>query len=127
LQTAARTLWQEARGEPAEGRRAVAHVIWNRLRSGRWGASLASVCLWHGQFSGWLPADPNFAAACALDDDDPALEAHLAVIAAAEHEDDPTDGATHYFATSLVVAPAWVHGAIFCGAFGRQRFYKNVK
>ncbi len=129
LLTAARTLWQEARGEPDEGRRAVAHVFWNRLRSRRWGDSLASVCLWRAQFSGWLlPGEPNFLEACALPDDDPLLVKLLAIIVAAESEPDPTKGATHYFSNTMRVAPAWAlsPGVTFLGVIGHQRFYKNV-
>jgi N-acetylmuramoyl-L-alanine amidase len=126
LLTAARTLWQEARGEPDIGRKAVAHVLWNRLRSARWGTTLASVCLWRAQFSGWLPSDPNFDAACALDDDDPLLQQMLEIVVAAEKEPDITNGATHYFANSLKTSPVWALSATYCGTFGHQRFYKNA-
>lgn len=135
LATAARTLCQEARGEPLEGQQAVAWVLRNRLADGRWGASLASVCLWHAQFSGWwcprgTPAyrDPNFAYACDMRDDDPMLIAMsqvLATVLAAEADADPTKKATHYYAESIA-PPAWTKGAIFCGQFGKQRFYKGV-
>ncbi len=50
-ETAARTLYGEARGEPEEGRRAVAHVFVNRYRDGRWGGSLGEVCQWPAQFA----------------------------------------------------------------------------
>ena len=56
---AARTLYGEARAEPEEGQRAVARVLVNRMRDGRWGKNLWSVCLWPFQFSCWLPRDPN--------------------------------------------------------------------
>lgn len=134
--TAARTVWQEARGEPLEGQKAVAHVIINRLRSGRWGKSLAEVCLDHAEFSGWRkpPSDPNFAPACRLSDDAAPLVGFAALISAAmEGEPDPTGGATHYHAKSIP-APIWVVGdheksippAIFCGRFGNQLFYRGV-
>jgi N-acetylmuramoyl-L-alanine amidase len=126
LMTAARTLWQEARGEPEIGRAAVAHVLWNRLRSARWGTTLAGVCLWRAQFSGWLPSDPNFEAACGLADDDTVLLELLALLVRAETEPDPTNGATHYFASAMTIAPVWALRATYCGTFGRQRFYKNV-
>lgn len=133
--TAARTLAQEARGEPMEGQTAVAWVIKNRLADGRWGETLASVCLWHGQFSGWwcprgTPSyqDPNFAYACGLADDDATLSHMRSVLRVAlDSATDPTNGATHYFNPSIVKAPAWVQDATPCGKFGRQAFYKNVK
>lgn len=124
---AARTLCQEARGEPIEGQTAVAWVIKNRLATGRWGHSLASVCLWRAQFSGWyVPTDPNFAYACALPDNDPTLSHMQSVMQTVlDSATDPTNGATHYFAVSIP-EPPWAAGATFCGQFGHQRFYKNV-
>lgn len=128
LEVAARTLCQEARGEPLTGQQAVACVIKNRLRDGRWGKSLASVCLWPHQFSGWASfKDPNFAYACDLPDDDPTLSHMMSVMQVAM--DSPTDftkGATHYFALSIA-APAWVLGATQIGKFGNQMFYRDVK
>ena len=121
--TAARTLWQEARGEPLEGQKA----IWNRLRARRWGTTLASVCLWTGQFSGWRSSDPNFAVACALQDDDADLLRLSQIMLAAEDAEDPTGGATHYFSPSMRTSPLWSLNATYCGTFGRQRFYKNVR
>lgn len=47
------TVYAEARGEPIEGRIAVACVIRNRVFDGRWGQTYASVCLWPKQFSCW--------------------------------------------------------------------------
>ncbi len=126
-QIALRTMWQEARGEPADGKQAVAHVILNRLKDGRWGHTLASVCLWPHQFSGWSSArDPNFQAACELADEDNALMGLANVFDKAKVVADITEGATHYFAT-YIDAPAWVQGAIYCGQFGRQKFYKGVR
>jgi N-acetylmuramoyl-L-alanine amidase len=131
LGTAARTLWQEARGEPLEGQRAVAHVIVNRLKDGRWGHSLDEVCRseFHGvhQFSGWNRSDPNRVAASRLSEADSELLALGAFVQAAlDGEDDPTEGATHYYARSIP-APDWIKDAIFCGRFGRQLFYRGVK
>ena len=128
LLTAARTLLQEARGEPLSGQIAVAHVFKNRLASGRWGTSLAAVCLWRGQFSGWyVPSDPNFAYACNIADDDPLLLKMVSIVEAAMNADnDPTQGATHYYAPSIE-PPPWINGATPCGKFGSQLFYKDVK
>lgn len=100
----------------------------NRLADGRWGKSLASVCLWPYQFSGWRgPKDPNFSYACNLLDDDATLDHMRSVLQSAlDGTADPTSGATHYFAVN-VPDPAWVDGATYIGQFGHQRFYKNVK
>ena len=132
---AARTLWQEARNETLLGQQAVSWVIKNRLKSGRWGKSLASVCLWRAQFSGWyVPTDPNFEAVCELPDDDAKLQELRGVLQdVLGSETDPTHGATLYHAESIP-PPAWVKGdpgwnikpAIFCGKFGTQLFYKGI-
>lgn len=133
LQTAARTLFMEARGEPLEGQEAVAHVLWNRVRDGRWGSNLATVCLWHAQFSGWWSprgnppaADPNFAAACALADDDPLLTNLVQIVQEAETTPDPTGGAKFYYALSIP-EPAWAQSMVFCGQFGNQKFYREYE
>jgi N-acetylmuramoyl-L-alanine amidase len=128
LDVAARTLWQEVRGEPLEGQTAVAHVIKNRLLDGRWGNNLATVCLWKAQFSGWyMPHDPNFSGACNLKDDDAALLKLQSLMQTVLGDvNDPTNGATHYYA-EYIAAPAWTVGATPCGKFGRQFFFKGIK
>lgn len=126
LLTAARTLWQETRGEPAIGRNAVAHVIWNRMRSGRWGHTLAGVCLYRDQFSGWRSSDPNFQASCNLPDADPLLQEFVKILEVAENEPDPTGGAMWYVAEWLNPKPPWTEHAESKGKFGTQLFYTNV-
>lgn len=130
FEIAARTLCQEVRGEPLEGQQAVAWVIKNRLASRRWGDSLATVCLWPYQFSGWRgPQDPNFTYACRLDDSDPTLSHMLSMMQSVmDSKTDPTDGATHYCNLAILKKPpAWIQGAVHVGKFGRQDFYKGVK
>lgn len=134
FQIGVRTLWQEARGEPAEGQRAVAHVLVNRLRSGKWGKTLAEVCLSPLQFSGWNARDPNRMAAARVPDNDPLLAvlARMLTDALNSCDADPTDGAMFYYAPSGCSEPAWVRGdpahnvppMTFCGKFGEQLFYK---
>lgn len=127
LQVAARTLAQEARGEPADGQYAVAWTLKNRLNSGRWGKSLASVCLWRAQFSGWYsPNDPNFAYACNLPDNDPVLLHMTALMQQAFDADhDPTGGALFYHANSMPVPPIWAGTMRLLGQFGHQSFYTD--
>lgn len=127
MQVAARTLAQEARGEPIDGQTAVAWVLKNRLATGRWGKSLASVCLWRAQFSGWYsPNDPNFSYACNLPDNDPTLSHMMSVMQAAMDGDtDPTGGAIFYFANSMPTPPTWAATMRFCGQFGHQQFYSD--
>jgi spore germination cell wall hydrolase CwlJ-like protein len=133
LLTAARTLWQEARNQPLIGQQAVAAVLWNRVKFGRWGKSIAAVCLWRAgknqddvhQFSGWNWNDPNFQEACNLDDADPELQKMLAIVIAAETMPDPTGGAQFYYATSIP-EPIWAKSMIRCGQFGSQIFLRET-
>lgn len=57
----ARTIYGEARSEPFAGQVAVATVILNRWRSGKWFSrpTLAATCQLPGAFSAWLDNDPN--------------------------------------------------------------------
>lgn len=138
LMTAARTLAQEARNQPLEGQQAVAWTFRNRMMDGRWGKSIASVCLWRAAYSGWYSPrtvngksyqDPNFAYVCGLADDDQVLLKMLDVlngVLAADLAADITRGATHYYAISIA-APYWVEGAVECGQFGDQKFFRGVK
>lgn len=129
FEVAARTLCQEVRGEPLEAQQAVAYVLKNRLASRRWGNSLASVCLWPYQFSGWRSQDPNFAYACSLPDDDATLSHMRSVLQTAlDSKTDPTGGAMFYYNPSIVVQPpAWAKDAELVGKIGHQNFYRGVK
>jgi len=125
LGVAARTVWMEARGEGEAGQRAVAHVLTNQLASGRWGKSLASVCLLPFQFSCWNDTDPNRRAVLALADDDAALAAMAGYVAdALAGATDPTHGATHYYAQSLAAPPRWARGRTPTAEIGRHRFFR---
>jgi N-acetylmuramoyl-L-alanine amidase len=126
FETGVRTLWQEARSEPPIGQQAVSHVLWNRVRDGRWGKTMGAVCLSHLQFSGWRSVDPNFQPSCAVPDLDPLLTKLRAVLLAAETEPDITQGAMWYYAASMLRPPPWVQGATSCGKFGNQFFFKDV-
>ena len=75
LQILARTLFGEARGEGDEGLEAVACVIMNRYKSGKWFTgydvlngkkipSVAQTCLKKAQFSCWNKNDPNYKLLC---------------------------------------------------------------
>jgi N-acetylmuramoyl-L-alanine amidase len=126
LDIAARTLWCEARGEIEIGQRAVAAVLVNRMKNGRWGSSLSSVCLWPWQFSSWNTQDSNRKAMSFLSETDPLLLKLSGYIQdALSGAQDVTNGATHYYAT-WISPPIWVTGATFCGQFGKQMFYKDV-
>ncbi|MGB5217102.1 MAG: cell wall hydrolase [Smithella sp.] len=54
------TLWAETRGEPRDGKIAVASVIIERVNHRDWdGHTVQEVCLWPKQFSCFNPDDPQ--------------------------------------------------------------------
>lgn len=149
IDTVARTIWGEARGEPPEGRRAVAAVIGNRAtiaaawvaRHGRrhplfGDGHLASAChAHHGgvcQFTCWSAADPNRAKLVAVTDADRAFTDCLAIARslAAGHLADPTGGATHYLDEKAALAlyghlPAWAHEMTRTAIIGAHTFFRS--
>lgn len=127
IDTAARTIWGEARGERFEGMRAVAHVIKNRAaRGGWWGNTPAAVCRKPWQFSCWNANDPNNAKLPKLTARDhmfpEALE--VAELVLTTDDPDPTGGATHYH--THAVSPKWAAGLTPCAVIGGHRFYRDV-
>ena len=129
IQTAARTVWGEARGEPFLGKVAVAHVLLNRQRAGRWfsGDSLSSTCLKSKQFSCWNTNDPNLSKMEKVTLDDSSFQDCMlaTLLAALGREPDPTLGATHYHACYIDI-PKWARSGEKTRVIGRHIFYKGV-
>jgi len=96
-----RTLVFEASGETEIGKAAVAHVILNRKRMGRWGHKIKDVVTSPWQFEPWMTrrseietlsrSDPRYVEAGELADD-----------VLAGHIPDPTAGATHFLNPVIV-------------------------
>lgn len=129
----ARTLWAEARGEGVVGQIAVAWTIRNRVNDGKakswWGEGYAGVCLKAWQLSCWNKNDPNFgylSATKQIPAGEFAQAQRAAVQVIAGTAADPTGGATHYYATTMPKAPAWVVGAKQTLMLGHHIFYKDV-
>ena len=111
LDTLARTLWAEARGEGQSGMTAVAAVIANRVTAAaryraKWrtphvlygDGTFKSACKRAFQFSCWNANDPNLPKLEAVTNEDPAFRAAMAISQEAIDGTlvDPTGGATHY-------------------------------
>lgn len=136
LDTLARTIYGEARGEPFEGQLAVAWVILNRTaRGGRFGTTVAEVCQRPKQFSCWNPDDPNYPMLLAANiNQRPFLRAFgVACLALGHHPDlpDPTKGADHYvtLATPPDVStwpPSWAAGMTKTIAIGGHQFFREA-
>jgi hypothetical protein len=105
--TAVRTLEGEAGNQPEATQRAVVHVMVNRLKSGRWGYDLTSVCLWFEQFSCWGDYNDN-TRICKIRASSLLLTKYAEYIDdALKGEPDPTRGAMWYKNTSLAWPAAW--------------------
>lgn len=131
LDTAAKTVWGEARGEGVLGRLAVARVIVNRWRrtDGQFAKdrSILETCLRPFQFSCWNKDDPNLPAMQTLDANDKMYRKCLiSVLEAIDTPDDAdlTKGATHY--ATKDIEPYWAKGKEPCAVLGRHRFWNNI-
>ena len=129
----ARTLWGEARGETLAGMVAVAWTIRNRVNDGKakswWGEGYAGVCLKPYQFSCWNKNDPNFPFLSGAKPIPVADMAKAVMVAAAVMDGaypDPTGGATHYYATTMPMQPAWAANAKQTLKLGHHLFFKDV-
>lgn len=122
----ARTVWGEARGESAEGQKAVIHTVFNRFNSKRWyaGKTIAATCQRPWQYSCWNVNDPNRAKMLKLTYVE--LKPYIELIREAESEEDFTGGATHYFNPKACKAPNWAAAMKPCYVCGHHLFYKGV-
>jgi N-acetylmuramoyl-L-alanine amidase len=124
------TIYGEARGESPVGRIAVACVIRNRLRDGRWGSTYKDVCLAPKQFSCWNAGDPNRAVLLSALGQ-PVLHPilcecyMLADILLNEDTIRRLGNATHYYARSIE-PPAWAATGEFVASVGRHSFFEKV-
>lgn len=130
------TIYGEARGELVEGKIAVACVLRNRLRVGKWGASYERVCRAPKQFSCWNLSDPNAAVLKRLTTQiqqglpptDPALlECYWIADGLMKDLIQPRVGdATHYCARSMPTPPAWARDGELVATVGHHWFFENV-
>lgn len=130
------TIWGEARGEPIEGRIAVACVIRNRLLSGRWGHNYEAVARAPFQFSCWNAGqDANHLAVLDLVNklnaqgfiDLMTQECRWVSNGVVNHVIlDRVNSATHYHESSMNPKPKWVEGARLVATIGHHMFYAGV-
>jgi spore germination cell wall hydrolase CwlJ-like protein len=125
IDTLARTLWGEARGEGRRGMEAVAAVIMNRVRDPRrWPNDAASVSRQPWQFSAWNAGDPNRALLMAVTEEDREFRQALDIATAALRGEltDPTNGANHFHTNA--VSPSWSRGVTPVASIGGHRFFR---
>ncbi len=111
-------IYYEARGEGLSGKAAVAFVTLNRLKDGRFPATLSEVILQPKQFS-WTSRPPEI-------QDWDALRASLMVAAKALTGvlRDRTGGALYFHAAHLG-EPEWIRGLPPLARIGAQTFYAD--
>jgi conjugal transfer mating pair stabilization protein TraG len=110
-----RTIVFEAGEESDEGKAAVAHVVLNRARSGRWGDTIRKVVTRPWQFEPWMTKRKQMAA---LSSSDPRYRdaARIADAVLSGQIPDPTAGATHFLIPVVVRnrrggdLPNWARG-----------------
>ena len=121
-----RTIVFEASGEPEKGKAAVAFVILNRERSGRWGDNIEEVVTQPWQFEPWMTRRREMEN---LSRDDPRYQsaARIADTVLSGQMEDPTAGATHFLNPVIVrqrrggSLPSWARGE--GQPIGRHTFY----
>jgi|GEM_PF-376511 len=127
----AKTLWAEAAGEGQIGMEAVGGVIANRTRlKWRHKTDEVAVCLDYKQFSCWNTGSPLLAKMERVQRQPDAAWRDALDIARrvlAGSLSDCTDGATHYFASTLRRRPSWERGAVHCRTIGSHLFFKGIR
>jgi conjugal transfer mating pair stabilization protein TraG len=121
-----RTIAFEAGEEPDEGKAAVAHVVLNRTKSGRWGDTIKEVVTRPWQFEPWMTRRKEIGR---LSPDDPLYKdaERIADAVLSGQIPDPTAGATHFLNPTIVrerrggSLPSWARGE--GQSIGRHTFY----
>lgn len=132
IETLARTLFGEARGEGLKGLEAVANVIMNRCEISKnkksfwWGNDLISICKKPYQFSCWNKDDPNKEKIENITHEDKMFSTCLRIArkALAGAIKDKTQGSTHYHHKDI--EPYWAKDLIPEIEIGNHLFYKLV-
>jgi N-acetylmuramoyl-L-alanine amidase len=118
LACVAEAVYYEARGEPIQGRAAVAYVVLNRAESGKFPETPCAVVAEGCQFSYRCDGRPESLAVRA--DRDAAFATAEAVLTGAVA--DPTDGALFFHASRI--RPGWFESRTRVGEIGNHVFYR---
>jgi N-acetylmuramoyl-L-alanine amidase len=131
LDTLARTIYGEARGEltyptgGVESLQAVGWVVKNRTKHPQFSPYVYKVCMQPWQFSCWNVNDPNRRKLLDVTFDDDTFQACYlaAALVLFNRVSDCTKGANHYHST-YIDAPYWAAGQSPTTTIGRHVFYK---
>ena len=122
---ASMTVWMEARGEPYEGKIAVAEVIVRRMtRKVMSDGTVVGTILRPHQFSGWNTQDPNRLAVMRLDDTTPSYLECVRAWNDAVGGVSVVPEAVFYFAPAQVATPPmWATRDKWVKTIGQHQFY----
>lgn len=116
------TVWQEARGEPFDGKVGVSEVIQRRARNRFMSdGSIAGTVLRPYQFSGWNTKDPNRIPVAKLTDNDLIVMDCIRAWEVAKGGSNLTGDAMHYYNKRLA-NPRWARGAVVTAEIGNHTF-----
>jgi spore germination cell wall hydrolase CwlJ-like protein len=119
---AAQNIYFESRGEPDIGQVAVGQVVMNRVRSNRWPNTICGVVWQEKQFS-WTHdgKSDRISLLNSINRESWIKSVYYAVTAL--HENDITNGATHYH--SINVTPYWARYMEVTAMIGNHIFYRE--
>jgi hypothetical protein len=124
-------VWREAKGEPREGMRAVAHVVRNRTFAATWwdghkAGDYHAVILDPYQFSSFNPANPEHDLWPAEGNASWTACQAASLWVPCGMDQDNTDGATFYYDTSISWPASWGNQADFINTLNlaHLRFWK---
>ena len=133
IEILARTLYGEAETNDREDAVAIAHVVMNRVAYPNWPNTISEVCLQPWQFSCWNADNPRLVK---IKTDKPQHQPWLQdcfdIASACVNGifQDPTNGATHYYASYLKDTPKWAKGHTPCyvDKWGRyqHRYFNDI-
>lgn len=116
------TVFQEAEGEPIDGKQAVAEVIQRRTkRKYMSDGTVAGTVLRRLQFSGMNHNAKNRIRSFQIDSSNPVVNDCVKAWVNAERGPDVVPGCMHYYNPSLV-SPAWAKGAKIVKKIGNHLF-----
>ena len=124
----AKTIYGEARGEYTHCGRAaleaIGHVIMSRSRANN--DPISAVCLKPWQFSCWNKGDPNRKIVENVPSSDTIYCICESIANQLVHNELPdiTNGANHYYSTSLSKPPYWARGQTPIAQIGKHLFFK---
>lgn len=118
------TIWQEARGEPYEGKLAVAEVIRNRMKE-KYASdgTVEGTVLKRLQFSGWNEGDPNRIPSIRISDSDLVVQECMKAWGEANLNGTNVAKGALLYCNLNVVQPGWAKASMKVAQIGHHTFF----